>query len=62
MFILVRGACRIFRLVMKYAMYVMPWRTLWASQEANPLYPVPVIFKRSDFRKLYKAIREENHE
>ena len=29
------------------------------SQEANPLYPVPVIFGRKDFRALYRQIMEE---
>jgi alcohol dehydrogenase class IV len=27
----------------------------WASKEANPLYPVPVIWGREDFRKLIKS-------
>jgi alcohol dehydrogenase class IV len=29
-----------------------------AYKEANPLYPVPVIFDKSDFRKLYVLINE----
>lgn len=29
-----------------------------AYREANPLYPVPVIFDKSDFRKLYKLINQ----
>ena len=29
----------------------------WAMKEANPLYPVPVIWGRVDFRKLIDTIR-----
>ena len=29
----------------------------WADAEANPLYPVPVIWNRNDFRKLIESIR-----
>lgn len=29
----------------------------WADKEVNPLYPVPVIFGRDDFRKLIQSIR-----
>lgn len=29
----------------------------WADQEANPLYPVPVIWRFKDFEKLIKTIR-----
>jgi hypothetical protein len=29
----------------------------WADKEANPLYPVPVIWKYKDFRKLIDTIR-----
>jgi len=29
----------------------------WASKEANPLYPVPVIWSREDFRALIETIR-----
>ncbi len=37
----------------------IPVLAVWASKEANPLYPVPVIFGRKDFRKLYMQIRRE---
>ena len=37
----------------------IPVLAVWASQEANPLYPVPVIFGRKDFRALYRQIMEE---
>lgn len=40
----------------------IPVLAVWASQEANPLYPVPVIFGRKDFRTLYKGIMEEENE
>ena len=30
----------------------------WAGKEANPLYPVPVVWGREDFRKLIMSIRE----
>ena len=30
----------------------------WAGKEANPLYPVPVVWGREDFRKLIASIRE----
>ena len=30
----------------------------WARKEANPLYPVPVIWARKDFRQLIEAIRK----
>lgn len=30
----------------------------WADREANPLYPVPVIWDREDFRSLIQSIRE----
>ncbi|MBR1972034.1 MAG: iron-containing alcohol dehydrogenase [Oscillospiraceae bacterium] len=30
----------------------------WAKQEANPLYPVPVVWVRKDFRRLIDAIRK----
>jgi len=29
----------------------------WASKEANPLYPVPVVWGRQDFRKFIESIR-----
>ncbi|MBR4020238.1 MAG: iron-containing alcohol dehydrogenase [Firmicutes bacterium] len=29
----------------------------WAAKEANPLYPVPVIWSREDFRTLIETIR-----
>ena len=31
-----------------------------AYQEANPLYPVPVIFKKQDFEKLYQLVITKN--
>ena len=30
----------------------------WARKEANPLYPVPVIWGRKDFRRLIESIRK----
>lgn len=30
----------------------------WARKEANPLYPVPVIWSRKDFRRLIESIRK----
>lgn len=29
----------------------------WATKEANPLYPVPVVWDRKDFRNLIESIR-----
>ena len=29
----------------------------WARKEANPLYPVPVVWARKDFRRLIESIR-----
>ena len=30
----------------------------WAEKEANPLYPVPVIWQKQDFRKLINELRK----
>ena len=30
----------------------------WARKEANPLYPVPVVWGRADFRKLIESVRK----
>ena len=30
----------------------------WAKKEANPLYPVPVVWARKDFRRLIHSIRK----
>ena len=30
----------------------------WAKREANPLYPVPVVWARKDFRRLIESIRK----
>ena len=30
----------------------------WARREANPLYPVPVVWARKDFRRLIESIRK----
>ena len=30
----------------------------WAKKEANPLYPVPVIWGREDFRQLIESVRK----
>ena len=30
----------------------------WAKKEANPLYPVPVVWARKDFRRLIQSIRK----
>ena len=32
----------------------------WAKKEANPLYPVPVIWGKKDFRRLIESIRKKN--
>ena len=29
----------------------------WAMKEANPLYPTPVLWKRSDFRRFIDSVR-----
>ena len=29
----------------------------WASKEANPLYPVPVVWSKKDFRRFIQSIR-----
>ena len=36
----------------------IPQMIAWAGKEANPLYPVPVIWVEKDFRRLIKAIRK----
>ena len=30
----------------------------WTKKEANPLYPVPVVWARKDFRGLIESIRK----
>lgn len=30
----------------------------WARKEANPLYPVPVVWARKDFRRLIESVRK----
>lgn len=35
----------------------IPQIIAWASKEANPLYPVPVIWNEKDFRKLIETLR-----
>ena len=30
----------------------------WARKEANPLYPVPVVWSRKDFRRFIESIRK----
>ena len=30
----------------------------WAKKEANPLYPVPVVWGRKDFRRLIESVRK----
>ena len=30
----------------------------WAKKEANPLYPVPVVWARKDFRRVIEAVRK----
>jgi len=30
----------------------------WAKKEANPLYPVPVVWGREDFRRLIQSVRK----
>ena len=29
----------------------------WARKEANPLYPVPVVWSRGDVRRLIERVR-----
>ena len=29
----------------------------WADKEANPLYPVPVVWEEADFRKTIELLR-----
>jgi len=31
----------------------------WARREANPLYPVPVVWSRADFRQVIESIRKQ---
>ena len=31
----------------------------WATQEANPLYPVPVIYDKSDVKRILMKIKIE---
>lgn len=35
----------------------IPQIITWADKEANPLYPVPVIWQREDFEKLIQTLR-----
>lgn len=35
----------------------IPQMIKWADKEANPLYPVPVIWKENDFNKLIQTLR-----
>lgn len=35
----------------------IPQMIAWARKEANPLYPVPVVWGEEDFRKLIRTIR-----
>ena len=30
----------------------------WAMKEANPLYPVPVVWGQKDFRRFIESIRK----
>ena len=36
----------------------IPQMIAWAKKEANPLYPVPVVWGNQDFRRLINAIRK----
>ena len=36
----------------------IPQIIAWASKEANPLYPVPVIWDENDFEDLLETIRK----
>lgn len=38
----------------------IPVLAVWASREANPLYPVPVIFGRKQFRALYEQVMDQD--
>ncbi len=40
----------------------VPQMIVWADAEANPLYPVPVIWGEVDFRKLYGTLRRAGSE
>ena len=33
--------------------------TAWADAEANPAYPVPVIYDRARFAQIIRQIRQE---
>ena len=35
----------------------IPQMIAWARKEANPLYPVPVVWSRKDFRRFIESIR-----
>jgi alcohol dehydrogenase class IV len=37
----------------------IPQMITWAKREANPLYPVPVIWSRHDFLRVIEAIRKK---
>ncbi len=37
----------------------IPQMIAWARKEANPLYPVPVVWGEEDFRQLIRTIRQE---
>ena len=36
----------------------IPQMITWAKREANPLYPVPVVWSRHDFRRVIEQIRK----
>ena len=36
----------------------IPQMIAWAKKEANPLYPVPVVWAEKDFRRLIAAVRK----
>ena len=36
----------------------IPQMIAWAKKEANPLYPVPVVWGEKDFRRLIQTIRK----
>lgn len=31
----------------------------WARKEANPLYPVPVVWSKADFRRFINSVRKK---
>ena len=36
----------------------IPQMIAWARKEANPLYPVPVVWSREEFRRFIESLRK----